>query len=174
MSTKKNTPTNAVRILAKTGTHFTLHEYEVADGLIDALSIASKCNLDKEIVYKTLVVRTQSQEICVFVIPATCELDLKKAAACVGAKNVALVHVSELLPLTGYIRGGCSPIGMKHSYPTFFEVQALSHPTISISAGRKGLCIEAPPADLAAVAGADFADIVLNAHQNATSSTSAP
>lgn len=157
---KKIAPTNAARFAKQRGITFTLHEYDISDGLIDALSIATKCQVSPEIVYKTLVTRTHTGEICVFVISATHELNLKKAAAAAGVKNLAMIHVNELLNLTGYVRGGCSPIGMKHEYRTFLDAHAMTHPLIGVSAGRKGLFMQLSPAELVQITQATVADLV--------------
>ena len=157
---KKIAPTNAARYAKQCGITFSLHEYDISDGLIDACSIASKCQMAPEIVYKTLVTRTNTNEICVFVISAEHELNLKKAAAVAGVKNLSMIHVNELLGLTGYIRGGCSPIGMKHAYRTFLDAHAVLHPVIGVSAGRKGLFMQLNPQDLIQITQAEVADIV--------------
>lgn len=156
---KKIAPTNAARLAKQHGIAFTLHEYDISDGLIDALSIATKCQVPPQMVYKTLVTRTHTGEICVFVLSAEHELNLKKAATAANVKNLSMIHVNEMLALTGYIRGGCSPIGMKHEYRTFIDNHATSLPLIGISAGRKGLFMQLAPQALADLVNAEFADI---------------
>jgi len=155
-----NQKTNAVRILEAQAVPYEVLEYSAEDGKIDAVSVALKVGLDPDTVFKTLVTRGKNTGINVFVIPATCELDLKKAAAAAQDKNIEMIKAKELLPLTGYVHGGCSPIGMKKKYPTFIEEMASQYETIALSAGRIGLQVKMKPSDLLAVTGARFADLV--------------
>ena len=114
-----NIKTNAVRLLENANIAFTAHEYDVSDGEIDAQSIARKLGVEGDQVFKTLVAETPDKAHFVFIVPAVASLNLKKAARAAGAKSIAMIKQKELLPLTGYIHGGCSPIGMKKLFPTF-------------------------------------------------------
>ena len=116
--------------------------------------------VDVSVVYKTLVVRGEKTGINVFVIPAAKELDLKRCAAATGDKRVEMIHVNELLPLTGYIRGGCSPVGMKKKYPTFIDSSAFSHERIYVSAGQRGVQLIISPEDLKNAVSAVVGDYV--------------
>lgn len=140
--------TNAVRILESKGISFQTLNYEVSETELDAVSVANKIGMDPDSVFKTLVARNEQNSLLVFVIPGSCELDLKKAAKASGSKRIEMVQVKELFDLTGYIRGGCSPIGMKKSFPTFIDETALLFDSISISAGIRGMQIIINPDDL--------------------------
>lgn len=152
--------TNVMRILDKAKVPYTPHYYSHDDGLIDAVSVAAKLGQPVERVYKTLVTRGASKSFFVFVLPAAMELNLKAAAKAVGEKSIEMIHVSEINAVTGYIRGGCSPIGMKKPYPTFFEEMALTEETILVSAGRIGAQVECAPEALAGACGGRFADLL--------------
>lgn len=151
--------TNAVRILESKNTPHTTIEYEFNEEEIDAVSVANKIGLNPETVFKTLVARNEKNELLVFVIPGNFELNLKKAASASGSKKIEMIKVKELLPLTGYIRGGCSPIGMKKLFPTFIDETAQLHEKISVSAGVRGMQIIISPLDLANIVEAQFADL---------------
>ena len=152
--------TNAIRILeSKNISHSTI-EYESSEEEIDAISVAHKINAEPEMVFKTLVARSEKNELLVFVIPGNFELNLKKAAAASGSKKIELIKVKELQPLTGYIRGGCSPIGMKKLFPTFIDETAQLFDRIFCSAGVRGMQINLSPLDLSAVTESEFADLV--------------
>lgn len=165
MAKHKEEKTNAMRILEQKKVAYTAHSYEEADSPLGdreyGLHIAEKLGQDVERVYKTLVARGASRGYYVFCIPVAESLDLKKAAKAVGEKSVELIAVKELLPLTGYVRGGCSPIGMKKQFPTVFHDAALLHETICVSAGKIGAQLEAAPAALIGAIGAETADIVM-------------
>ncbi len=153
--------TNACRILDAKQIPYTLHTYDHGDGLIDGLSVAEKTGLDPTHVFKTLVTRaTGKQEFYVFVIPVGEELHLKKAAKAVGAKAIEMIHVSEINKLTGYVRGGCSPVGMKKRFPTVFHQSAKSLNWIAVSGGRIGLQLQCNPIDLAALVDGSFEDLI--------------
>lgn len=152
--------TNAIRILESKNIPHSTIEYSSSEEELDAVSVANKIGIEPEKVFKTLVARNESNEILVFVIPGNFELNLKKAAKASDSKNIELIKVKELLPLTGYIRGGCSPIGMKKQYPTFVDETALLHDEIYFSAGIKGMQIKTSPKDLAFVVNALFADLI--------------
>lgn len=140
--------TNVMRILDKAKVPYTPHYYSHDDGLIDAVSVAAKLGQPVERVYKTLVTRGASKSFFVFVLPAAMELNLKAAAKAVGEKSIEMIHVSEINAVTGYIRGGCSPIGMKKAYRTTFDERILSFPTVMVSGGKIGTQVELSPADL--------------------------
>lgn len=159
MATKEQ-KTNVIRLLDKSKISYSAHEYPHGDEAVDGLTVANICGFDPEQVFKTLVARGASKTIYVFVIPVSCELDLKKAAKAAGEKSVAMIHVSEINPLTGYIRGGCSPIGMKKQYKTFFNESALQKKTIMVSAGKIGLQVELAPDDLISLTRGNTADLV--------------
>lgn len=147
--------TNVMRILAHAQIPFTAHAYDVGDD-ISGVCVAQKIGVDAQIVYKTLVTRGKTRALYVFVIPADEELDLKKAAKAAGEKSIEMLQVKELLANTGYIRGGCSPIGMKKAYPTFIEEFAQLHDAIYISAGKIGAQVELAPTALASLINATF------------------
>ena len=132
------TVTNAMRLLTQAGIPFDTSEYPVDESDLSGVHAAEMLGVDADCVFKTLVVRGERKGICVFVIPVAEELDLKKCAAAMGDKKAEMIHVKELLSLTGYIRGGCSPVGMKKKYPTYFDETAQLYDTIAISAGERG------------------------------------
>ncbi|MFV0497752.1 MAG: Cys-tRNA(Pro) deacylase [Candidatus Fimivivens sp.] len=151
--------TNAQRMLEKEKLSYTGHTYDTQDGLLDGVSVADKVGMPVEKVFKTLVTRGASKNIFVFVVPVALELNLKAAAKAVGEKSVEMVHVKEIISLTGYVRGGCSPIGMKKQYTTVVDFSARAQETIVISAGRIGDQIELDPAHLEQVLDCHFAYI---------------
>ena len=151
--------TNVLRLLDNAGIPYKALEYSGADGRIDALSIAEKTGIPPEQCFKTLVTENPAHEHFVFVMPATSGLDLKKAARVSGSKSIAMILQKTLLPLTGYVHGGCSPIGMKKLFPTFIEETAQLYDTIGVSGGRIGLTVVIDPQDLATFIGAQFADL---------------
>lgn len=140
--------TNVMRILDKAKVPYTPHYYSHDDGLIDAVSVAAKLGQPVKRVYKTLVTRGASKSFFVFVLPAAMELNLKAAAKAVGEKSIEMIHVSEINAVTGYIRGGCSPIGMKKAYRTTFDERILFFPTVMVSGGKIGTQVELSPDDL--------------------------
>ena len=152
--------TNVMRILGQKKIRYSAHEYPHGEGAVDGVTVARITGRDPACVFKTLVTRGASKEIYVFVIPVAGELDLKKAAKAVGEKSVAMVHVSEINALTGYIRGGCSPIGMKKQYKTVFHSSILSQETVLVSAGKIGQQVELAPADLIGLTRGSTANIV--------------
>ncbi|MGN0557248.1 MAG: Cys-tRNA(Pro) deacylase [Acutalibacteraceae bacterium] len=156
---KKPIKTNATRILAAAGIQFETAEYDYDESDLSGLHIAKEMGEDPALVYKTLTARGDKTGINVFCVPVTHELDLKKCALCTGDKKIEMVHVKELFGLTGYVRGGCSPVGMKKQYPTWIDSSARQHSQIYVSAGRRGGQILLSPSDLAAAVGAQFADI---------------
>ena len=152
--------TNAIRILEFQNIDHTTIEYQFNEEEIDAVSVAHKIGAEPETVFKTLVARNDENEILVFVIPGSFELNLKKAAKASGSKNIEMIKVKELQPLTGYIRGGCSPIGMKKLFPTFIDETAQLYDKIYCSAGVRGMQINIAPNDLCVVTRAKFADLI--------------
>ena len=155
------TKTNAARILDKTGVRYELIEYEVDESDLSAVSVAAKLNQDIDRVFKTLVLRGDKTGIFVCVIPGAAELDLKKAAQTSGNKSVAMIAVKEILSLTGYIRGGCSPIGMKKNYLTFIDETCTLFDSIYVSAGIRGLQLKLAPDDLIRVTSCKISDLTL-------------
>ncbi len=152
--------TNAMRILKALGVAFEIAEYPAGDEHLDAVSVARALGVEPEIVFKTLVARTEKNEPLVFCIPGPSELDLKKAARAAGARAVALVPLRDLTPLTGYVRGGCSPVGMKKKYPTWVDEIAMAYERIFVNAGARGMQVILSPAELCRAADAAIADLV--------------
>lgn len=151
--------TNAIRILETHNIEHSTIEYQFSEEEIDAVSVAKKIGADPETVFKTLVARNERNEFLVFVIPGNFELNLKKAAKVSGSKNVEMIKVKELQPVTGYIRGGCSPIGMKKMFPTFIDETALLYDRIYCSAGVQGMQINIAPNNLCSVTKGEFANL---------------
>jgi Cys-tRNA(Pro)/Cys-tRNA(Cys) deacylase len=152
--------TNAVRILESNNIPFELFEYEFNEDEIDAVSVAGKINASPETVFKTLVAQGDKTGYVVFVIPGNAELNLKKAASVSGNKRVEMIKAKDLLSITGYIRGGCSPIGMSKKYPTFIEETSQLYEQIYFSAGVRGMQIKLSPFDLVKVTEAEFSDLI--------------
>jgi len=157
---KQAEKTNVMRVLEQKNIPYTAHTYDPDAGL-DGVSVAQQLGRDPETVFKTLVARGASGGVYVFDIPVADSLDLKKAAKAVGEKSIAMIHQKELLPLTGYIHGGCSPVGMKKQYPTVFHETAEIIDTIMVSAGKIGFQVELAPADLIGLVGAETADLTV-------------
>ena len=147
--------TNVMRMLDKEKVPYTPHTYDHGDGAIDGASVAAKMGQDPARVFKTLVTQGAGKSYFVFVVPVLAELDLKKAA-----KSVAMLHVADIHKVTGYVRGGCSPLGMKKAYRTVFDRSALAGASIIVSGGRIGYQIELAPEELIRLARADTADII--------------
>ena len=162
MAKQKEEKTNVMRILEQKGIAYTPHTYEHEEGVaVDGVTVARQLGQDPECVFKTLVARGASKAIYVFVIPVADSLDLKKAARTVGEKSIEMVQVKEINGLTGYVRGGCSPVGMKKEYRTTFHETAQIVDTIMVSAGKIGWQVELKPEDLMALVGAGMADLVV-------------
>ena len=159
MSHNAEAKTNAVRIVEKSHIPFTVQTYDHSDGLIDGVSVASKLGQNPECVFKTLVTRGASKTIYVFVIPVEKELVLKQAAKAVGEKSIEMIKVSEINPLTGYIRGGCSPIGMNKLYATVLDSSAQDQERIFVSAGKIGMQLGISPNDLLVLTKASYASV---------------
>jgi Cys-tRNA(Pro)/Cys-tRNA(Cys) deacylase len=143
-----STKTNAMRILDKAGIHYNEYEYDHADGFIDGISVANKIGKPVDTVFKTLVVQGASRVHYVFVIPVAEELDLKAAAKVVGEKSIDMIKVTDIEKITGYIRGGCSPIGMKKDYKTILDSSCKELGSVILSAGKRGLQMELALGDL--------------------------
>ena len=153
------TVTNAMRLLTQAGIPFETSEYPVDENDLSGVHAAEMLGVDADCVFKTLVVRGERKGVCVFVIPVAEELDLKKCAAAMGDKKVEMIHVKELLGLTGYIRGGCSPVGMKKKYPTYIDETAILFDEIYVSAGMRGQQVILDPEKLRAFTEAAFVDL---------------
>lgn len=151
--------TNAARLLSQAGVAYQLIPYPVDENNLAADHIAEVLGEDINRVFKTLVLQGERIGHFVCVVPGNCEVDLKKAAKAAGAKKADLIPMKELLPLTGYIRGGCSPVGMKKPFPTFFHSTATDFDRIYVSAGQRGLQFKIAPADLIAYVGATVCDL---------------
>ena len=157
----KEAKTNAMRMLERAKVAYTSHEYPHEEGqAVDGANVARLTGQDPARVFKTLVTQGADRNYYVFVVPVLAELDLKKAAHAVGEKSVAMLPQKELLPLTGYVHGGCSPVGMKKLFPTVFHETAASLPVIMVSAGKLGHQIACDPKALLALVRADTADII--------------
>ena len=153
------TITNAMRLLKQAGIEYDTSEYEVDESDLSGVHAAAMLGIDPDCMFKTLVTRGAGKNLYVFLIPVAEELDLKKCAAAAGEKKVEMIHVKELPVLTGYIRGGCSPIGMKKKYPTFIDEVATLFDRIYVSAGQRGQQLILDPEDLRAFTEAEFADL---------------
>lgn len=160
MAKHKEEKTNVMRTLEQKKIGYTAHAYD-PDGPIDGVSVAQTLGQAPERVFKTLVTKGASGGYYVFDIPVAENLDLKKAAKAVGEKSVAMLPQKELLGLTGYVHGGCSPVGMKKQFPTVFHETAVLYDTICVSAGRIGAQVECRPDDLIGLLRADTADIIV-------------
>ncbi len=162
MSKQKEEKTNVMRVLDQKKVPYAPHSYpHDGETAPDGAGVARLLGQDPAAVFKTLVVKGASGGYYVFDIPVADTLDLKKAAKAVGEKSVAMLPARELLPLTGYVHGGCSPVGMKKRFPTVFHESCLEQDTICVSAGKIGLQVEARPADLIALVGGTTADVIV-------------
>ena len=161
MAKHKEEKTNVMRTLEQKKIAYTAKTYPHGEGdAIDGVSVARAVGLEAEMVFKTLVCKGASGGYYVFDIPVAENLDLKKAARAVGEKSVAMLPQKELLPLTGYVHGGCSPVGMKKLFPTVIDASAENLETMIVSAGKIGYQVELSPRDLAALVRAKFADLI--------------
>ncbi len=157
----KDDKTNVMRVLEQKKVPYTPHSYPHEEGAaVDGATVARLVGADPARVFKTLVTVGASKAHYVFVIPVEGELDLKKAARAAGEKSLAMLPLKELTPLTGYVRGGCSPVGMKKRFPTFFHQSARDAETVWVSAGRIGAQVELAPQALCDLVGGTFADLV--------------
>lgn len=155
----KELKTNAMRMLDRAKIPYELNTYECEE-FIDGINVADQLGQDYEMSFKTLVTIGKSRQYYVFAIPVHRELNLKKAAKAVGEKNLEMLPVKEINRVTGYIRGGCTPIGMKKSYPTVIQESAKNHECIAVSGGRHGIQIVLKPDDLIRVTDGKYADVI--------------
>ena len=160
MAKNKEIKTNAMRLLETKKIPYEAHTYE-CDEFVDGIQIADMLGLPHEKVYKTLVTQGNSKNYFVFVIPIEAELDMKKAAKSVGEKSVAMLHVKDINAITGYVRGGCTPIGMKKLFPTYIQESAKDYDQIYVSGGRIGYTLKLNPQDLAKLVRGKFADFIV-------------
>jgi len=151
--------TNVMRMLDKAKINYTTVTYEVDESDLSGTHIAECTGMNPDTVFKTLVAKGDRNGFCVFCIPCAKEVDLKKAAKVTGDKKIEFLHLKDLLPTTGYIRGGCSPIGMKKQFPTFIHESALNFETIAVSGGIRGLQVILSPSELSEFVGAKFANL---------------
>lgn len=156
---KKEVKTNAMRILDRMKISYEFQAYE-CDEFIDGIATADKLNLPREQVYKTIVTTGKSGAHYVFVLPIEAEIDFKKAAKVVGEKSIEMLHLKELTPLTGYVRGGCTAIGLKKQLPVVIDESACKFEKMHVSAGKIGAQLTLAPEDLKKAANADFADVI--------------
>ena len=161
MAKVKEEKTNVMRTLEQKKIPYTAYTYPTEGGAMDGVSVAAYLGVDPEEVFKTLVAKGASGQYYVFDIPVAESLDLKKAAKAVGEKSIAMLPQKELLPLTGYVHGGCSPVGMKKPFPTVFHETAEILDRIMVSAGKIGFQIQGRPEDLLALVGATTADVTV-------------
>lgn len=157
---EKEPKTNAVRMVAAKGISYELHTYEAPEGFLDGVSVAKQVGQEPDTVFKTLVLVGQSKQNYVCVIPVAVELDLKKAARHFCEKHVEMIHARDITKVTGYIKGGCSPVGMKKQFPTAIHKSAESLEKFCVSGGKVGLQIELNPIQLAELIGAEFTDLI--------------
>ena len=151
--------TNAVRLLEQAGATFATHEYEPDPERLSATHVAATLEMPIERLFKTLVTVGASGNHFVFVIPGSLSLDLKKAARAAGEKRISMLPLRELEPLTGYVHGGCSPVGMKRALPTWIDESVLLFDSVLVSGGKRGLQVELAPKALVEIAGASVADV---------------
>lgn len=160
MAKEKDIKTNAMRILDRNKIIYKVNTYE-CDEFVDGISVADKLGQDYESSFKTLVTEAKGGKFYVFVLPIAEELDLKKAAKAAGEKSISMIHVKDITKVTGYIRGGCSPLGMKKEFPTVIHKSALELNEMIISGGRIGSQICIAPRDLCEVTNGKFEDIIM-------------
>ena len=156
----KISKTNAMRILDKEKINYKIYTYDVSDNITDGISVALKTGKKVEEVYKTLVTQGISKTFYVFVIPVDKELDLKKIAALTKEKKIDMIPMKDLLSITGYVKGGCSPVGMKKLFQTFFHEDILNLQTITVSGGKVGIQIELSPNDLISITKAHQGNLI--------------
>ena len=156
--TEKTTKTNATRLLEQARVAHRLLQYEVNPDDLSAVHLANTAGIDINLVYKTLVLLGDRLGYFIAIVPGAKEVDLKVAAKASGNKKAEMIPMKELLPITGYIRGGCSPIGMKKPFPTYIDSSATSHDLIYVSAGKRGLQLEINPTDLISFVNADVVE----------------
>lgn len=152
--------TNAMRILDKNKINYDVITYDISDGKIDGVSVAEKTNQNLNEVYKTLVTVGESRELYVFVIPVAEELNLKKAAKACGEKKIQMINVKDITKYTGYVRGGCSPVGMKKEYKTYIQEDGSFLESICVSGGKKGIQIKLSPEELIRLVEGKYVDLI--------------
>lgn len=162
MAKKKDDKTNVMRILDKASIHYTPHFYPHEDGKIDGVAVAEKLGQPLPQVFKTLVTQGADHNYYVFILPVAAELDLKAAARSADVKSVEMIHVKDINKVTGYIRGGCSPIGMKKQFPTVFDESSLQFETIFVSGGKIGTQVQLSIHDLLKLTGGTTAALTLH------------
>ena len=164
MAKKAEEKTNVMRLLEREKTPYTAHTYAHEEGVaVDGVHVAQLCGQDPAQVFKTLVTQGADRNYYVFAVPVALELDLKKAAKAAGVKSVAMLHVADINKVTGYVRGGCSPLGMKKPFRTFFDASVSALDTVMVSAGKIGFQIEVAPAALLALVPAEAVPLTLSA-----------
>lgn len=156
---KKELKTNVMRILEKEKVPYEAHYYPHGKEAVDGVTVAELTGQNPDYVFKTLVTVSNKKEYFVFVLPVAKELDLKKAAKAVGAKSIEMIHVKDINKITGYIRGGCSPVGMKKQFVTTYHETAQNNPVIMVSGGKIGTQVECKPDDLLKITKGQYADI---------------
>jgi Cys-tRNA(Pro)/Cys-tRNA(Cys) deacylase len=149
--------TNVMRLLDQAKLGYVPHEYDPE--IVDGVSVAAALGEEPDRVFKTLIARSDKGELYAFDVPVNLELNLKKAAKAVGAKSIEMIHLKDLLPLTGYVHGGCSPIGLKKPYPVYIDETAQLWDTVFVSGGKRGYQVEIKPADLAGYCKASFVSL---------------
>lgn len=154
--------TNALRLLDSKKIKYQVYTYDAPDGFLDGVSVAASLGQELDHVYKTLVTQGASKEFYVCVIPVACELDLKKAARHFGEKKIEMIHARDITKVTGYIKGGCSPVGMKKSFPTAVDQKAAALKEIIVSGGRVGLQMELDVSALCEITDAKLADLTIS------------
>lgn len=157
-----NIKTNAVRKLDAKKIKYCTYEYEAEEGFLDGISVAKEIGVEVQRVFKTLVSQGASKEYYVCVIPVACELDLKKAAKFFGEKKIEMIPAREITQITGYIKGGCSPIGMKKLFKTAIDASANNFENIVVSAGKVGLQMDLPIKDLLEIVNAKLTDLIVD------------
>ncbi len=155
----KKKKTNAIRLLDQKKIEYEICEYDTEDGMIDGVSVALKTGRSPEGVYKTLVAQKEDGSLCVFCVPVAATLNLKKAAKAVGAKRIRMIPMKDLLKHTGYIHGGCSPVGMKKHYPTWIDKAGRGQEAVCVSGGLRGIQVCLLPDDLILATQAEWADL---------------
>jgi Cys-tRNA(Pro)/Cys-tRNA(Cys) deacylase len=158
---KPQTKTNAIRIIESMGIRYDVMTYDPGEEHVDAATVAQQIGVSPDIVFKTLVTHDEKNNIHVFCLPGNGELNLKKAAKSASVKRIELIALKDLFELTGYVRGGCSPVGMKKKYPVFIDETAMLYDEIYVNAGSRGLQMILAPADLCRACDGRFADIAL-------------
>ena len=158
---EKHVKTNALRMVESAGMEYKLLEYDVSGGFVSGVDAAEKTGRDPEEVYKTLVTISNTKENFVFVIPVAEELDLKKAARAAGVKKIEMIPMKTLTDVTGYIKGGCSPVGMKKQFPTYIDETAILHDRIYVSAGKPGMSMLVDTNELASLIHSEFSDLTV-------------